>query len=161
MPGMEIRTEGVRIDAPVNVVWEVLTDVGRYREWNPFTPQLQTDFTIGSPARLLVRMGPTTTRITETVCAVERHRLIAWSKSFGVRSLLFAVRKQRLEPVSATSCTYQNTDRLTGVLAPMVFLCFGPFMRRGFNDVGQGLKRYAEAQWASGKSSGGEVSTVS
>ena len=48
-------------------------------------------------------------------------------------------------PVGKTSCSYHNTDRLTGVLAPMVSVCFGGYMRRGFDDVAGGLKAYAEA----------------
>lgn len=141
----EVRTAPIRIDAPLDVVWDVLTAVENYGKWNPFTPEARTDFAIGSPARLLVRMGPGSMRITETVCAYERPRLVAWSRAFGARRLLLAVREQHLEPLGESSCRYHNTDRLTGVLAPIVYLCFGGYMRRGFRDVGAGLKRYAEA----------------
>ena len=76
MSTYEVRTDPIRINAPIDVVWEVLTDVENYGQWNPFTPQAHTDFKIGSPARLRVRMGPTTMKITETVCAYETPRLI-------------------------------------------------------------------------------------
>lgn len=56
-----------------------------------------------------------------------------------------AVRKRHLTPVGKTSFSYHNTDRLTGVLAPMVLVRFGGYMRRGFGDVAEGLKAYAEA----------------
>ena len=148
MSTYEVRTDPIRINAPIDVVWEVLTDVENYGQWNPFTPQAHTDFTIGSPAHLRVRMGPTTMKITETVCAYEKPRLLAWSKAFGARRMLFAIREQHLEPLSEASCCYHNTDRLTGVLAPLVLLCFGGYMRRGFRDVGEGLKIYAEALYA-------------
>ena len=85
----DVSVDPIRIDAPIEVVWDVLTDVGNYGRWNPFTPQARTDFAIGSPVRLLVRMGPTNLKITETVCAYEKPRLIAWSKEFGTRRLLF------------------------------------------------------------------------
>ncbi|MDE2664878.1 MAG: SRPBCC domain-containing protein [Acidobacteriota bacterium] len=142
---MEIRTEPVEINAPIDVAWTVLTEVDKYSQWNPFTPQVRTDFSLGSPANLLVRMGPAKFRITETVCAFEKPRLIAWKKKFGAPWLLHAVREQHLEPVGKTSCSYHNTDRLTGLLAPMVFVCFGGYMRRGFHDVAEGLKAWAEA----------------
>ena len=148
MSKFEVRTDRIQINAPIDFVWDVLTEVEKYGEWNPFTPQVRTDFKIGSPAHLLVRMGPTKMKITESVCAFEEPRLIAWSKEFGARRLLFAMREQHLEPVNETSCRYHNTDRLTGVLAALVFLCFGGYMRRGFSDVGLGLKRYAEAMYA-------------
>ena len=145
MKELQVRTEPIRIDAPAGLVWEVLTDVERYGEWNPFTPQARTDFKIGSPAHLLVRMGPAKVRITETVSAYEAPRLIAWGTTFGASWLLAAVREQHLEPVSETSCFYHNTDRLTGALAPLVLLCFGGYMRAGFTDVGEGLKHQSEA----------------
>ena len=141
----EIRTHPVTIDAPVEVVWTVLTEVERYGEWNPFTPRARTDFAIGSPAHLRVRMGPTTFGIVETVCAVEKPRLIAWQKTFGARWLLHALREQHLEPVDEASCRYRNRDRLTGVLALIVAACSGGYMRRGFDDVAEGLKARAES----------------
>ena len=148
MSGIEVQTERIRIAAPAAFVWDILTDVENYREWNPFTPQARTDFRIGSPAHLLVRVGPVKMPITEIVCAFETPRLIAWGKTFGARWFLAAVREQHLEAESETRCVYHNTDRLTGVLAPMVLRCFGGFMRRGFTDVGKGLRRYAEAKYA-------------
>ena len=58
------------------------------------------------------------------------------------------MREQYLEAVNESSCSYFNTDRLTGVLAPIVLVCFGGYMRRGFADVAEGLKTYAEATYA-------------
>lgn len=156
MNRFEVETRRTRIEAPVGFVWKVLTDVEKYGEWNPFTPQARTDFTIGSPAHLLVRMGKAKMQITETVCAFECPHLIAWQKTFGARWLLHAVREQHLETVSETTCQYHNTDRLTGMLAPLVFLCFGGYMRRGFTDVGDGLSRYSEAKYALAISSAGQ-----
>lgn len=144
MNSVTVRTNRIQINAPIDFVWEVLTDVEKYGEWNPFTSQARTDFKIGSPARLLVRMGPTKFRITETVCAFEKPRLIAWSRKFGTSWLLFVVREQHLEPVSDTSCTYHNVDLLNGVLSQFVSLFFGDYIRRGFSDVGVGLKLRAE-----------------
>ena len=148
MSTFEVRTDRIRINAPTDFVWNVLTEVEKYEAWNPFTPKIRTDFKIGSPAHLLVRMGPTKIKITENVYAFEKPHLIAWSKKFGTRQLLFAIRRQHLELVSETSCDYHNTDRLTGMLAPVVLLCFGGYMRRGFSDVGKGLKQYAETMYA-------------
>ena len=154
MNDLQVRTEPIRIDAPAGLVWKVLTDVERYGEWNPFTPQVRTDFRIGSPARLLVRMGPAKVQITETVSAFEAPRLIAWGKTFGARWLLAAMREQHLEPVGGTSCRYYNTDRLTGLLAPLVLFCSGGYMRSGFTDAGEGLKRQSEALYKKSKPRG-------
>ena len=52
MGAYEVRTDPLRIHAPAEVVWDVLTDVGNYGRWNPFTPRVSTDFAIGSPIKL-------------------------------------------------------------------------------------------------------------
>lgn len=148
MKRFEVRSEPVPIAAPAAVVWGVLTDPENYGAWNPFTPEARTDFRIGSPAHLRVRMGPATFPMIQTVCTFEEPRRIAWRKTFGARWLLANLREQRLEPAGDGGCTYRNTETLTGLLAPAVFLLFGGYMRRGFNAAGAGLKRYAEAKVA-------------
>lgn len=141
-----IRTDPVEINASDELVWGVLTNMQEYGEWNPFTSNIQTDFEIGSPVHLLVRMGPAKFRITEILCAFDKPRLIAWEKKFGARWLLFAKREQHIEPVGDTNSRYYNVDILTGLLAPIVHLCFGNYMRSGFRDVARGLKAFMESQ---------------
>lgn len=140
-----IRTNPIDINASNEVVWTALTDIQKYGEWNPFTSKIQTDFAIGSPVNLLVRMGPIKFGITERLYAFEKPCLIAWEKKFGAQWLLFAKREQHLEHVGNKSCRYYNIDKLTGLLAPIVYCCFASYMRRGFNDVAKGLKMQAEA----------------
>ena len=144
MSNFSVCTDRIQINAPIDFVWGVLTDVEKYGEWNPFTSRARTDFKIGSPAHLLVRMGPTKFRITERVCAFEKPHLIAWSREFGASWFLLAVREQHLEAISDTSCSYHNVDLLSGVFSPIVSLLFGGYMRRGFSDVGVALKLRAE-----------------
>lgn len=92
--------------------------------------------------------GPATFRTTENVCALDQPRFIAWKTAFGAHCLLLAVREQHLESVNETSCSHYNTHRLTGVLSPVVLVCFGGYMRHGFADVAEGLKACAEATYA-------------
>ena len=143
-----IRSIPIEIEAPAEFVWEVLKETARYGEWNPFTPQVDTTFEIGAPARLRVRMWPGHFRITETVCAVEKPRLLAWSRPFGPRWLLLALREQHIDTLGENRCSYHNIDHLSGLLAPLVRLTHGAYMRRGFTDTGMGLKTFAETELA-------------
>ncbi|WP_419861995.1 SRPBCC domain-containing protein [Candidatus Palauibacter sp.] len=139
-----VSSEPVEIDAPVERAWEILTDFERYGEWNPFTPSVATDFEIGAPVELYVRMGPWRLKQVERIEAVEPPQLIAWSTTMGHRFLISALREQRLEPVGDGRCRYRTTDDFSGLLIPLVMLFFGGFVRRGFNDVARGLKARAE-----------------
>lgn len=71
---------------------------------------------------------------TETVLTIAHVSLVLFHLKFGAQA-----------PVGKTSCSYHNADKMTGVLAPMVLACFGGYMRRGFDDVAEGLKAHAEA----------------
>jgi uncharacterized protein YndB with AHSA1/START domain len=41
-----IRAE-IEIDAPIEQVWAVLSDLPRYGEWNPFTPRVDGHLAVG------------------------------------------------------------------------------------------------------------------
>ena len=139
-----ISSDTVEIEAPIQRVWDILVDVERYGEWNPFTPRVKTDFEIGSPVDLYVTLGPVKLKQLERIEAVSRPHLLAWSKKTGVRVLLSALREQRLERLDEKRCSYLTTDAFTGLLAPLVMLLFGRLVRRGLNDVAWALKRHAE-----------------
>ena len=57
MSKFEVQTDRIQINAPIDFVWGVLTEVEKYGEWNPFTPQARTDFKIGSPRALASQNG--------------------------------------------------------------------------------------------------------
>ncbi len=114
---LEVRVDRILIHAPVGLVWDVLTRVERYDEWNPFTPQARTDFRIGSPAQLRVRMGPARMKITETVCAIRKAPADRLEQ--GVRDTLAAVRRARATPRAPGRrplhvSQYGPADRCTG-----------------------------------------------
>lgn len=49
----------VEIDAPAEVVWQVLTDGASYGEWNPFVTECSSTFEPGSPIDMkVVLIGP-------------------------------------------------------------------------------------------------------
>lgn len=139
-----VSSDTVEIEVPIERVWDILVDVERYGEWNPFTPRVRTDFEIGSPVDLYVTLGPFKLKQLERIEAVDRPHLLAWSTKIGACVLLSALREQRLERLDERRCSYLTTDAFTGLLAPLVMLLFGRLVRRGFNDVAWALKRHAE-----------------
>ena len=53
-----IRSDTVEIDAPIELVRDVLTDVARYDEWNPFAQCEGADLRVGAPIYMDVTLGP-------------------------------------------------------------------------------------------------------
>lgn len=139
-----VRAE-VEIDAPIDRVWEILTDLPGYGRWNPFTPKVESSLEIGDPVHLHVRLvGPRLLHRVETVTRNEPHTL-GWDMKMGARFLLYAERVQVLTPVDGERTHYMTEDCFTGWLRPLVLGLFGRSMQRGFRDCGLGLKKAAES----------------
>ena len=122
-------SEPVVINAPIDTVWNLLVDVDRYHEWNPFAQTYtKTDLRVGATIDFDVKLGRYDRKQTERFVAIERPTLLSWSTKIVHKSLLKALREQRLEKRSETSCAYFNTDTLEGPLAPLAILLFGRAM---------------------------------
>lgn len=142
----DVRAE-VEIDAPPERVFDILTDLDRYAEWNPFTPHVESSLQVGDPVHLHVRLG-TGTRLShrvEYVTAHERPYRLCWGASIGARFLVRADRCQTLTALEGGGTRYLCSDRITGWLTPIVIRFFGESMRRGFEDCALALKKRAEA----------------
>ena len=139
-----IESEPVQIEAPVEAVWDLLVDLDRYHEWNPFArTATETDVRAGAPVHFDVRLGGYNRKQTERIEIIEPPTRLAWSTNVAL-GLVKGLRTQQLEQQSKSSCTYYNTDTLEGPLAPIARLFFGGAMHRGFAAVGQALKETAE-----------------
>lgn len=144
-----VRARPVDIDAPADLVWEVLSDVDRYGEWNSFSPEVRTDFTIGSPAEVVIAMGRRRVRVSATIRAFDPPRHIAWGGTLAPPRWFFSfVREQHLEAVGTNRCRYHNVEHLAGACGPLIFFFLGGMIRRNYTAVAMELKRRAEAKYA-------------
>ena len=139
-----VRSDAIDIDAPVERVWEVLTDFERYGEWNPFTTRVDANLEVGASVSLHVVLGPLRVRQGVRIEAVEPPTALVWGMSMGASWLLSARREQRLEPLGESRCRYLTTDAFHGPLTPPVALVWGGAIRRGFNAMAEALKARAE-----------------
>ena len=139
-----VRAE-IEIDAPVERVWQILKDVDRYRDWNPFTPRVETTLQIGDPIHLHVRLvGKRLMHRVEYITRNEPYTL-GWEMKMGARFLLYAERVQTLTAIDENRTHYMTEDCFTGWLRPLVLAVFGRAMERGFIDCALGLKKAAES----------------
>lgn len=140
-----VRAE-IEIDAPIERVWQILKDVDRYREWNPFTPRVETTLQVGDPIHLHVRLSGK--RLTHRVEYITRNEpyTLGWEMKMGARFLLYAERVQTLTARDENRTHYMTEDCFTGWLRPLVLALFGRAMERGFSDCALGLKKAAESR---------------
>jgi hypothetical protein len=139
------------IDAPIAIVWDVLSDLSRYSEWNPLSPRAQTEaLEAGNSIELEVLMPKRKPRVeTEWINLVEPGRTICWGMTLLHPVLLVGNRWQELTPLGENRTRYSTVDRFSGLLVPLVIALYGTPMRLGFEATALALKARAEARWAS------------
>lgn len=147
-PATLVRSVTVAIAAPSSVVWDVLTDLDHYPEWNPFCLSATSTLEMGAPVEMVLAdytgAGGTFPN-TEYVCAVVPERLLSWELRATPESPYAARRDQVIEPCSDGTCRYYSTDAFLGEFAHDIMAETGDWVRRAFDDTAVALKRHAES----------------
>jgi hypothetical protein len=116
----KIITTHVTVSAPVEDVWETLTDLAGYRTWNPFITAAagtisvgeRLDLTIQPPGGRAMRFGP-------WVTAVERHHYVEWLGHLVVPGIFDGRHSFTLTAMAGRRTLVQQSETFTGVLIPI------------------------------------------
>lgn len=141
-------SETVEIMAPARVVWDILCDMPRYGEWNPFCVRAVSTLEMGAPVHMtLVNYAVPGTLVPncEFICAFEPERMISWEMPYSEAWPYPARRDQVIEATGAESCRYFSTDAFLGTNGIHVHRFAGPWVKRAFDDCARALKARAEA----------------
>lgn len=141
------------IAAPARVVWDVLTDLDAYVEWNPFCPYVETDRVVGHPIVLYVDFAlnwpplprEKLLRQVETISRFAPGEVLEWTAKVGHERLFRARREQRVEVIDARWCRYTSDEKFAGPLAWLVNLLYGVRLQRAFDATAVALARRAES----------------
>jgi len=149
-----VASDPIEIDAPAAIVWEILTDMPRYGEWNPFCVRAESTLEMGAPVKMSLvdytgggQLAPN----VEYVCAFEPERLLSWELKDNPAWPYPARRDQVIEALGPERCRYLSTDAFTGPNGIHVMRFCGAWVTRAFNDSARALKRRAEAMHAERK----------
>jgi hypothetical protein len=146
----------VDIAAPASVVWEVLTDLPRYREWNPFTVQVDSTLKLGEPVDLHIPIPGQPGQemvVREHLIAFEPGRLLSWEQRPTADNKDAARRDQYIEELGPERCRYFTTDIFLGLSGDQIMDTFGDWVKASFDAVAKGVKQRAETLYASRKNS--------
>ena len=133
------------IDAPPELIWDVIMDLDSYPEWNPYTIAMQSTLKIGDPMVMTVKMDDLITLTqTENIRVLEEGHKVCWGIDSDTPTLNAGERCQWLEPTEGGQIRYVTEDLIEGTLNPLVTLLFGNDVQVGFDAVAVALKARAE-----------------
>ncbi|MGI9613556.1 MAG: SRPBCC family protein [Acidimicrobiales bacterium] len=142
----ELQTQ-VEIEATPETVWNVLTDLDHYAEWNPFIVEASGVVAIGN--ELTNRMQPPGGKamtIKPAVTALEPVQTFEWLGHLGFRGVFDGRHRFELRPTATGGTRVLHTEQFQGVLVRFMRKTLDTQTHDGFEAMNAALKVRAEAQ---------------
>jgi uncharacterized protein YndB with AHSA1/START domain len=133
------------INAPSERVWQVIMDLDRYPDWNPYTIAMKSTLQIGAAMDMTVKMNDLITLDqTEYIRVLEQGHKVCWGINTDTPEFNSGERCQWLTPVDSGGTHYVTEDLIEGTANPLVTALFGNDVQVGFDAVAVALKKRAE-----------------
>lgn len=137
----------IGVKASADVIWEIISDLESWAEWNPLYPKASGVLRIGAPLELILALpGKPSRPIRPTVLDWVPREQIHWKDSV-MGGIVNTVRYIEIEALSETGCVFSNGEIYVGMLAPQVVASRKRILRQGFAAMGEALRERAEAAW--------------
>jgi hypothetical protein len=135
----------IEIDAPAERVWDVLSDLSRYQEWNPFMTRVEGEFVEGT--KLAIKFEPPGGRQMQfkpTVLEVEPSRSVRWLGRLILPGLFDGEHTLAVEPAGESAALFTQHERFSGMLTAFSGKLFDR-TQAGFEAMNEALKRRCES----------------
>jgi hypothetical protein len=129
---------GIDIDAPPKVVWDVLTDFGRWPEWNPEVKSMSFDGPLAPGSEFRWKAGPGT--IVSTLEELEPPRFVRWR---GRTMSIKAIHEWRLDARDGGT-RVETEESFAGTLARLLRGMLQKTLDKSLDEGLEHLKREAE-----------------
>ncbi len=136
----------IGVQAPAEVVWEVLFDLPSWGAWNPTHPEVRGKIALEAKLEVTEALpGRPPTRLNAVVQDWEPNNQILWRVARG--PLASSVRYLEIEALSATGCIFANGELFSGALCEVQAKQRRRPTFQGFKALGEALKDRAETAW--------------
>ena len=140
---LENRNE-IRISAPLEKVWQILTDLEKYSEWNPLLYQVSGRLAVGETVIAYAKTATKDMRFICTVTRVEPLQEFAW-KFPVIHPILFRGEHIfRIEPFTDKEVLFIDREWFKGLLLPTQAKDLRTNGLAAMVDMGKALKEKTE-----------------
>ena len=147
-PGGFRVEDRIGIQAPAEVIWEIVHDLSRWQEWNPTYTRAAGQIRIGEVLSLTLELpGQPAEDIAPKVLDWVPNEQIHWELRL-MGGLIRTLRYIEIEARGPANCIIDNGEIFRGLMGPSLGKRMGRVVRRGFRAMNEALKDRAEAEWA-------------
>jgi len=139
----ELRTE-IEIQTTPDKVWQVLTNLDQYPEWNPFIHHAIGKAQVGEKVDITFRSGSKEMALQCTVIKAEPNKELCW-KYHVILPLLFSGEHSFIiEPVESNKVRFIDREIFNGLLVSSQAKDIDTNSRQGFEAMDKALKARVE-----------------
>lgn len=131
------------INAPVEKVWEIIVDLKRYGNWNPFMPKLSAGFKVGEKIKFTVNMGPIKFWESLWTQAFEKNKRWCWGNKIPLLGG-YSQRCRWLKRIGKNKTLYMTTEKFQGRPAGFINKMQRKTLIKGVENESRALKYLAE-----------------
>jgi hypothetical protein len=138
----------IGVQAPAEVIWEIVRDLDHWSEWNPTYPKASGEVRIGEVLDVTLALeGQPPQALKPKVLDWIPNEQLHWElKMMG--GMIKTIRYIEIEALGDESCIVNNGEIFGGLMGPSLGKRVGRTVRRGFKAMNEALKARAEAAWA-------------
>lgn len=131
----------VEIEAPIELVWQVITDVNAYHEWNPLIVTAHGESILGGEIDMLICPPGLMRRQAQVkVTALKPQQEFRWLGRWGLPRILDGDHAFLVQALSQTRTQVTQTEAFSGILARPLSRLIIPRMTEGFDAMNHALK---------------------
>lgn len=133
----------IEIEAPAERVWQVLTDFGRYPEWNPFMPSVAGEAARRAELEVLVKPdGGRAMRLRPRIVTFRPPRELRWLAR--IPGIFVGEQRFVVETLDPARSRLIHEKRFRGLAVPFVRRVLDGPVKRSFDATGLALKQFVE-----------------
>ena len=136
----------IGVTASADVIWQLISDLDGWKDWNPLYPDAQGKLTIGGTLKLTEALpGKESRSIAPVVVDWEPRAQILWRLDSGFMSR--SVRYLEIESLSETGCIFANGAFFHGMLGEQAAKGNRRAIQQGYDALGEAVKAISEQRY--------------
>ena len=147
--------EELEIAAPSGVVWEVITDLASYGQWNPFVVSCRSTLVVGDRIDMRVKIVSWLAQPQREI--IQDHvpgQRLCYGLDGGRLGAVISRRCHDLQSIDPGRTRYRSRFALSGWMSPFTRLLLGTRLQRGFHLMTAGIRNRAEQLWNARQTAG-------